>query len=394
MKFIYDKLHTIGKNFEKGGKFQKYYPLYEAIESFLFSTKNNTKKGAHTRDSLDTKRYMGIVIFALKPALAFGIFNTGYQAHLAGGLSLDLLPVILTGLKLVLPLIVVSYAVGLFWEFLFSIVRGHEINEGFLVTGLLFPLILPASMPLWQAAVGISFGVIVGKEVFGGTGRNFLNPALTARAFLFFAYPSKISGEVWTAIVVAKDKVVDGFSGATALAVAAAAPKSVAVEQSLESAGFTLSKLFWGFVPGSIGETSVIAILLGAGLLLITGIGSWRSMLGCVLGLVGMTMVLNIFATPESVPFLHLSPLWHLTMGGFAFGAVFMATDPVSSPALKQSHLIYGILIGVLCVIIRCVNPAYPEGMMLAILLMNVFAPLIDHVILQKKLKRRVPNVI
>jgi len=382
------------KHFEKGGKYEKFYPFFEAFQSFAFSTKNVTKSRVHVRDSLDTKRYMALVILSLKPALAFGIYNAGYQAFKAAGLPLEFVPVFLHGLKLVLPLIIVSYAVGLFWEFIFAVVRGHEVNEGFLVTGLLYPLILPPTMPLWQAAVGITFGVIVGKEVFGGTGRNFLNPALTARAFVFFAYPAQLSGEVWTNLNLAKDRLVDGYSGATALAVAAAAPSNTNPETALLDAGFTLKDMFFGLVPGSIGETSMLFILLGAGLLLITGVGSWRTMLGSLIGAVGMVLIFNAFAGPNSLAIFHLSPAWHLTMGGFAFATVFMATDPVSSPTLANSRFFYGLCIGVLGVIIRCANPAYPEGWMLAILLMNVFAPLIDHVNLQRKLKRRIPNVI
>lgn len=394
MKFLVDLLNKQEKLFEKGSKLEKLYPLFEAGYSFLLSTKAVATGRVHVRDALDTKRYMSIVITAIMPCLLFGIYNTGYQAHLAAGQALDLVPVILTGLKYVLPLVVVSYVVGLFWEFLFCIIRGHEVNEGFLVTGLLYPLILPPDIPLWMAAVGITFGVVVGKEVFGGTGRNFLNPALTARAFVFFTYPAYISGEVWTAITVTKDKLVDGFSGATPLAVAAAAKGSVDVHESLMSAGFTLKNMFLGFIPGSIGETSALMALVGAALLLITGVGSWRTMVGGVVGIFAMSGILMAFATDASLPMFMLSPVWHLVMGGFAFGIVFMATDPVSSPALEESKWVYGILIGALVVIIRTVNPAYPEGVMLAILLMNVFAPLIDHVFVQRRVKKRVPNVI
>jgi Na+-transporting NADH:ubiquinone oxidoreductase subunit B len=394
MKFIKDFFNKNEHNFEKGGKYAKLYPMYEAFYSFLLSTKAVTKSRVHVRDSLDTKRYMSIVLLALKPVLFFGIFNAGYQAHKAVGMTLDFWPVFITGAKLVLPLVIVSYAVGLAIEFLCCIVRGHEVNEGFLVTGMLFPLTLPPTLPLWQAAVGIAFGVIVGKEVFGGSGRNFLNPALTARAFVFFAYPAQISGEVWTKLLGSKEQLVDGYSGATALSVAAASKSVATVEQSLVEAGFTVKDLFLGFVPGSIGETSVLCILIGAFILLVTGVGSWRTMLGCLLGAVSMVFVFNAFAGPETIGFFGVGPLWHLTMGGFAFATVFMATDPVSSPALESSRFIYGFLIGVIGMIIRVANPAYPEGWMLAILLMNVFAPLIDHVVLQRKLKKRMPNVI
>jgi Na+-transporting NADH:ubiquinone oxidoreductase subunit B len=393
MKFLEKWLDAVEPLFEQGGKFQKLYPVFEAMQSFLFSTKSVTQSGAHVRDSLDTKRYMSIVIVALTPALLFGIYNTGYQAHAAAGLSMSFLPIVMTGLKYVLPLVIVSYAVGGTCELLFSIVRGHEINEGFLVTGLLYPLIVPPTLPLWQAAVGIVFGVVVGKEVFGGTGRNFLNPALTARAFLFFAYPAQISGDsVWTA--VSKADAIDGYSGATALSVAANVPYGQPIIENLEAAGFGLWNLIVGLIPGSIGETSVLCALIGAFVLIVTGVGSWRTMVGCVVGVVVMGGILNLIAGPDKMAFFDLPIIYHLSMGGFAFGAVFMATDPVSSPALETSKWVYGFLIGILVVIIRVINPAYPEGMMLAILLMNVFAPLIDHLLIERHVKTRIPNVI
>lgn len=394
MKFLAEIVDKLEKNFEKGSKLEKFYPAFEAFQSFLFLPKTLTKKGPHVRDALDTKRYMSIVIVSLLPALLFGIFNVGYQAHMAAGQTLDFMPLMITGLKAVIPLVIVSYAVGLGWEFLGAIIRGHEINEGFLVTGLLFPLTLPPTMPLWQAAIGITFGVIVGKEVFGGTGRNFLNPALTARAFLFFAYPSRISGEVWTKLLVPNNQLVDGYSGATALSVAASQAVGTDVHSALVTAGYTWQKLFIGLVPGSIGETSVICALIGAAILLITGIGSWRTMLGGVLGMVVMSSIFNLTAGPDSLPILSLAPQWHFVMGSFAFAIVFMATDPVSSPHINKSRFIYGLGIGMLGVIIRCINPAYPEGWMLSILLMNVFAPYIDHLVLQSQLKKRIPNVI
>jgi Na+-transporting NADH:ubiquinone oxidoreductase subunit B len=382
------------KHFVKGGKFERLYPLYEAGASFLFSVKETTQSNVHIRDSIDTKRFMTMVIIALTPCILFGIYNSGYQAHKAAGLSLDLLPVLITGATLVLPLILVSYAVGGTIELLFALIRRHEINEGFLVTGILYPLTLPATLPLWQAAIGIAFGVIVGKEVFGGSGRNFLNPALTARAFVFFTYPAYISGEVWTAAVKGKDFLVDGWSGATALAVAAATEAPLKASDALNDAGFSLFNSFIGLIPGSIGETSVPLILLGATFLIVTGVGSWRTMVGSVLGATLMTLILNAVAGPSSSAFLGLSPIWQMSIGSFAFATVFMATDPVSSPSLEISRFIYGFLIGVLGIIIRVINPAYPEGWMLAILLMNVFAPLIDHVVVSMKTKKRIPNVV
>lgn len=394
MKVIITIFERAKANFHHGGKYEKWYPLFEAFQTFLYLPKILTKKGPHVRDALDTKRYMSIVLFSLKPVLLFGIYNTGYQSQLAAGLSTDIVSSMIVGSLAVIPLLIVSYGVGLGIEFLSSILRGHEVNEGFLVTGMLYALILPPDIPLWMAAVGIAFGVVIGKEVFGGSGRNFLNPALTARAFLFFTYPAYMSGDaVWTYMTVAKDQLIDGFSGATALAVAAAT-KTGSAADALIDAGFTIQKLTIGLVPGSVGETSVIAVALGAILLLVTRVGSWRTMLGCILGLVGTIMMFNAFAGPNNIPYMQLGPVWHIVMGGFAFGAVFMATDPVSSPHTEGAKLWYGILIGFLAAVIRVINPAYPEGMMLAILLMNVFAPLFDHIVIQKRLKKRIPNVI
>ncbi|MEK9657169.1 MAG: NADH:ubiquinone reductase (Na(+)-transporting) subunit B [bacterium] len=394
MKLVISLLKKQEALFAKGSKLERFYPLFEALESFLVSTKLVTKNQTHIRDAIDTKRYMIIVVLALIPCTLFGIYNAGYQAHLAAGWNLDFISVFLTGARYVVPIILVSYTIGGLWETLFAVVRKHEINEGFLVTGLLFPLTCPPNLPLWQVALGITFGVVIGKEVFGGTGRNFLNPALTARAFVFFTYPVQISGEVWTALPVAKEKLIDGYSGATALAVAAQTSIGSNVMNTLKEAGFTLYKLFFGLIPGSIGETSVFCVLLGAGLLLLTKIGSWRIMLGSLIGAIGTVLLFNLCSGPDSLPFYHIGPFWQIYMGSFAFATVFMATDPVSAPDLEESKWVYGLLIGSMGMIIRVVNPAYPEGWMLAILLMNVFAPLIDHIILQRKLKKRIPNVI
>ncbi|MBT5954004.1 NADH:ubiquinone reductase (Na(+)-transporting) subunit B [bacterium] len=395
MKFLLKLLQDQEKLFKKGGKLEKLYPLFEAQYTILFSQKTVSKTRVHIRDFLDTKRYMITVVLALLPCMLFAIYNSGYQAHAAANLSLEHVDIIKTGLQVYIPLLLVTFVVGGFWEVIFSVVRKHEINEGFLVTGMLFPLIMPAGIPLWMVAMGISFGVVIGKEVFGGTGRNFLNPALTGRAFLFFTYPAFMSGDgVWTHMVAAKDKLVDGFSGATPLAVAALSPTGESVSSDLASAGFSVSNMFWGFIPGSMGETSVFCVLIGAAILIITGIGSWRTMLACVVGAVSMSALFNAVASPDSVAMMSVTPIQHLVMGGFAFGAVFMATDPVSSPSQKLSKLIYGFLIGAVAIIIRAVNPAYPEGMMLSILLMNVFAPVIDHFVMNAKLKKRIPNVI
>lgn len=382
------------EKYSKSGPNGRWHETYHAIYTFFYNNHIKTNTNVHIRDGVDTKRYMVLVIIALIPALLFGIFNAGYQARLAVGLDVDdYMAVILAGASLVLPLVAVSYGVGLAIEFMFASIRGHAINEGFLVSGLLYPLILPVTIPLWQAGLGIAFGVIVGKEVFGGTGRNFLNPALTARCFVFFTYPSQMSGEIWTGVLNAKDQIVDGFSTATPLAIVAFSEKGIDGTKALEEAGFGLSNLIIGLVPGSVGETSIIAILLGAGILLFTGVGSWRTMLSALIGALFVGYLFNAFGDPESA-FLSLPPLWHLSMGSFAFAVVFMATDPVSSPTNNGAKLIYGFLIGCMGMIIRVMNPAYPEGWMLAILLMNVFAPLIDHLVLEYKKSKRIPNLV
>ena len=389
MKFIEKALDGIRPQFEKGGRLEKLYPLYEAADTFLFTPAEVTSKGPHVRDALDMKRLMSIVVLAILPCLLFGIYNTGFQSLTARGLSTDYLSCIWIGLKAVLPIIIVSYAVGGFWEVIFAVTRRHEINEGFLVTGLLFPLTLPPTIPLWMVAAGVTFGVVIGKEIFGGTGMNVLNPALTARAFVFFAYPAHISGDrVWTLLDLSKDRLIDGYSGATPLLVAANATGPGAFS-SVENAGFMFRDLVIGTVPGSIGATSVIACLIGAAILILTGIGSWRIMLACVFGAVGMSWMMAGAAGPESAGIMSLPAAWHMAAGGFLFGTVYMATDPVSATATRGGEWIYGFGIGALCILIRAVNPAYPEGMMLAILFMNVFAPLIDYVIIQGHFRSR-----
>ena len=375
-------MKKIGKLFGKGKPLEKLYPFYEAIDTFLLTPGKRTTKAPFVRDFIDLKRVMISVVIALIPCILMGIYNTGYQIQMAKSLIPTLGECFWLGSLKVLPIIIVTYAVGGFWEGLFSVIRKHEINEGFLVTGILYALILPPTIPLWQVAVGISFGIVIGKEIFGGTGMNVLNPALTARAFVFFAYPAQMSGDaVWAAI--------DGFSQATPLAVVAIAEKGSSAVAALSQAGYTFKDVFLGFIPGSIGETSTLACLIGLAFLLITRIASWRIVVGCALGLIGMSMVFFIFKGENSLAFFSLPPYWHMVLGGFAFGSIFMATDPVSSSATETGKWIYGILIGILVVLIRMINPAYPEGVMLAILFMNVFAPLIDHFVVQQNIKRR-----
>jgi len=399
MKFLFDFMDkNIAPLFEKGGKFERLYPLYEAGDTFTRTSGDVTPGAPHVRDSIDQKRLMVFVIYALLPCLFFGIWNAGNQFNIANGVEdATLATDLLRGAAMVLPIVMVSYMVGGIWEVLFALVRRHEINEGFLVTGMLFPLVLPPTLPLWQVAVGISFGVIIGKEIFGGVGYNILNPALTGRAFLFFAYPAQISGDlVWvgTAKTALDNSIlgtvaenIDGVTQATPLAVAAAAEKGADAIAALNDAGFTLWNMVAGNIPGCIGSTSVIAILLGMVFLVITGIASWRVMVSGIVGCIAMGALFNVL--PLDNAFAALPFAYHLVMGGFLFGLVFMATDPVSCSATKTGKLIYGFFIGALTVLIRVVNPAYPEGAMLAILFMNVMAPLIDHFVVQAHIKKR-----
>jgi Na+-transporting NADH:ubiquinone oxidoreductase subunit B len=390
LKFIKNLSEKLAPKFEKGGKYEKFYALFEVIDTFFLTPSSRTTKGPHIRDQIDSKRYMITVVVALFPAILFGMYNIGYQAALAKGMTTTLAENLWNGFLVMLPVIIVTYAVGLGIEIFIALIRKHEVNEGFFVTGILFVLVLPPTIPLWQVAVAVAFGVIIGKEVFGGTGMNIFNPALTARAFIFFAYPGKISGDkVWTAIDLAKDKLIDGYSGATPLLVASSAGDGSSATAAIQSAGFTFEKMFFGFIPGSMGETSFLAILIGALILLITGVGSWRIMTAVTVGGIGTAFLMNLAAGPTSPSMFTLPPHWHLVMGGFAFGAVFMATDPVSASGTNTGKWIYGILIGVLAVLIRTVNPAYPEGMMLAILFMNVFAPFIDYYVVKANMRRR-----
>lgn len=385
MKPLRKLLDKVKPNFVKGGKLEKFYPAFNAFETFLFVPDHTAPAdGAHVRDAIDLKRTMILVVLSLVPCLLFGMWNVGYQHHKAIGIiDASLMDNFIFGAGKVMPLVIVSYVTGLTVEFIFAIIRKHTINEGFLVSGMLIPLVMPVDVPLWMVSVSTVFAVIIGKEVFGGTGMNILNPALTARAFLFFAYPTKMSGEeVWINTTLEKgEKLVDGFSGATPLGDAAAgfADKIPGIQES-----------FLGFIPGSVGETSTLACLIGAAILLYTGIGSWRIMLSVFIGGYVMAFIFNIFGTST---LMQLTPLHHLVLGGFAFGAVFMATDPVTAAQTNTGKYIYGFLIGLFAILIRVFNPAYPEGMMLAILFMNIMAPLIDHYVVQANIKRRLKRV-
>ena len=394
MKLIADLFDKSRPHFERGGSLARLNPLFDAIETVFLSTGVTTQKDSHVRDSLDLKRFMSFVLVALVPTCVFGIYNAGYQSNMASGASLSLWAAFSKGLFIFLPLLMVSYGVGLFWEVLFASIRKHPISEGFLVTGLLFPLTLPPTMPLWQAAVGISFGVVIGKEVFGGTGRNILNPALTGRAFLFFAYPGKMSGDaVWAVVDGVKTGAVDAFSGATPLSIAGLANAQEKIEAVLNAADYPFIRLLLGLYPGSIGATSALLCLVGAILLMVVGIASYRIIVGGILGVLFTGYLLNFVAGDTSSAWLSLNPFYHLVMGGFAFGIAYMATDPVSAPGMDKARWVYGFLIGMLTVLIRVFNPAYPEGIMLAILFMNLFSPLLDHIEIKLRIKKRVINV-
>jgi Na+-transporting NADH:ubiquinone oxidoreductase subunit B len=390
-------LDSAAPHFEKGGRFQKMYPLYEAVDTGLFSPPNVTNNTSHVRDGIDLKRIMITVWVCTFPAMFFGMYNIGLQANLAiaGDATLiegwreiliqllgaghdagSIFDNIAFGAAYFLPVYAVIFLVGGFWEVLFATVRRHEVNEGFFVTSVLFALILPPSIPLWQAALGITFGVVVGKEIFGGTGKNFLNPALTARAFLYFAYPAQLSGDsVWTA--------ADGVSGATPLSLA----NEGGIQNILDS-GITWMDAFLGTIQGSMGETSTLAILIGGAVLLTMRIASWRIVAGVMIGMVVTSMLFNLIGS-DTNPMFAVDWTWHLVMGGFAFGMIFMATDPVSSSMTFMGKYLFGALVGFMAVMIRVVNPAFPEGIMLAILFANLFAPLIDHFVVQANIKRR-----
>ena len=398
MKILRKILDSQKPHFAKGGKFEKFHYLFEAGETFMFVPNDVTpKKGAQIRDAIDLKRLMMTVVIAMIPCLLFGIWNVGHQHYISIGQSVSFIDKILVGSKQVLPIVLVSYLAGGLVEVVFSTIRRHPINEGFLVTGMLIPLIMPPNIPLWQVAVATIFAIVIAKEVFGGTGMNILNVALTARVFLYFGFPSDISGDVWTYYGENRNEVISGYSGATPLSIGA---ETVNKEESnsvvnlmdeyssdvqVESF-YSFENMLIGSIPGSIGETSALMCLIGAFILIFTGVASWKIIFSVFVGAYFMGMIFNLIGLNE---FMLLPPHYHFVMGGLAFGAVFMATDPVSAAQTETGKWIYGFMIGLLTVLIRIFNPAYPEGIMLAVLFMNVFAPLIDFYVVDANKKRR-----
>jgi len=373
MNFLRKSLDNLKKPFAKGQKLEKFAPALNAFDTFLFVPNHTTKKGAHIRDAVDLKRTMVTVIIALLPALIYGIYNTGYQYYIQTAESFTFLDAFIHGSWKIVPMIIVSYVVGLSIEFGFAVYRGHEVNEGYLVTGLLIPMIMPVDIPLWMVSISTAFAVLVAKEAFGGTGMNILNPALTARAFAFFAYPTYMSGnKVW----VSEATSIDAISGETILGALAAG----------EKVNYSMMEMFQGSIPGSIAETSTLWVAVGALILILTGVGSWRIITGGIIGAAVMGLLFNLWGANELMSFSWMN---HLVVGGFAFGIVFMATDPVSAAQTTKGKWIYGILVGIFCIMIRVFNPAYPEGVMLAILLMNVFAPTIDHYVVNGNINKR-----
>ena len=393
-----DKLDQLHPLFVKGGRLEKYYPIYEAVDTFLYSPNDQTLTSPHIRDGIDLKRVMIYVWLAVMPCVFVAMWNTGLQANTAllnlgvesvdgwrGGLfsllggavdPTSFWSNLIHGAVYFVPIYFVTFAMGAVWEIMFATVRGHEINEGFFVTSILFALIVPPTTPLWMVALGISFGIVIGKEVFGGTGKNFLNPALTGRAFLYFAYPASMSGDsVWTA--------ADGFSGATPLGIAA-----LGGVEAVQEAGYTLGASFIGTIQGSLGETSTLACLIGGAFLMLAKIASWRIVAGMFLGMAATATLFNIIGS-DTNPMFGMNFLWHFVLGGFAFGMMFMATEPISASMTNTGRWIYGAMIGFMTVLIRVVNPAFPEGVMLAILFCNIFAPLIDYFVVQANIKRR-----
>jgi Na+-transporting NADH:ubiquinone oxidoreductase subunit B len=403
MKGLREYIDHLEPHFEKGGKYEKWYALYEAVTTIFYTPGHVTQNASHVRDNIDLKRIMIFVWACTFPAMFWGMYNVGYQAveamNAAGATEIsgwqgwamalfgaeyskDVLNAMFLGSLYFVPIYATAFIVGGFWEVVFASVRGHEINEGFFVTSILFALILPPDIPLWQVALGISFGVVVAKEIFGGTGKNFLNPALAGRAFLFFAYPTEMSGQVWN--------VVDGYSGATPLAEATTGSMTALFNQSFFDAINSTEWLnaFYGLEAGSIGEVSTLMILLGGAALVYCKIASWRIITGVMLGMVGTTLLFNSIGS-DTNPLFAMPWHWHLVTGGFAFGMMFMATDPVSASLTNKGKFYFGAIVGIMCVMIRVANPAYPEGMMLAILFANLFAPLIDHFVEQANIKRR-----
>ena len=373
MNFLRKSLDNIKKPFGKGEKYERFAPAINAFDTFLFVPNHTTNKGAHVRDAVDLKRTMVTVIIALLPALIYGIYNTGYQYYIQTGEAFTFLDAFIHGSWKIVPMIAVSYIVGLTIEFIFAIYRGHEVNEGYLVTGLLIPMIMPVDIPLWMVAISVAFAVLIAKEAFGGTGMNILNPALTARAFAFFAYPTYMSGnKVW----VSEAGNVDAISGETILGSLAAG----------NNVNYSFFEMFQGAIPGSIAETSTLWVAVGALILIFTGVGSWRIIVGGIGGAAIMGFLFNLWGANALMSFDWMN---HLVVGGFAFGIVFMATDPVSAAQTNKGKWIYGIWVGIFCILIRVFNPAYPEGVMLAILLMNVFAPTIDHYVVEGNINRR-----
>jgi Na+-transporting NADH:ubiquinone oxidoreductase subunit B len=373
MNALRKRLDALKKPFGKGQKLEKFAPAINAFDTFLFVPNHTTKKGAHIRDAVDLKRTMVTVIIALMPALIYGIYNTGYQYYSQMETPFTFIEAFIHGSWKIVPMIIVSYVVGLSIEFGFAVYRGHEVNEGYLVTGLLIPMIMPVDIPLWMVAISTAFAVLIAKEAFGGTGMNILNPALTARAFAFFAYPTYMSGnKVW----VSEATNVDAISGETILGTLAAGG----------DINYSMFEMFQGAIPGSIAETSTLWVAVGALILIVTGIGSWRIITGGILGAAIMGLLFNLWGANALMSFSWMN---HLIVGGFAFGIVFMATDPVSGAQTNKGKWIYGVLVGILCIMIRVFNPAYPEGVMLAILLMNVFAPTIDHYVVNGNIKKR-----
>jgi Na+-transporting NADH:ubiquinone oxidoreductase subunit B len=393
MKFLRKYLDKIKPNFEPGGKFSMFQSVFDGFETFLFVSNKTARSGVHIHEAKDSKRAMSIVVIALIPCLLFGMFNTGYQHYLAIGANPGFWMTFIYGLLAVLPIIVVSYVVGLGIEFVVAQWKGHEIQEGFLVSGMLIPLIVPVDTPLWMVGLATAFAVIFAKEIFGGTGFNIWNVALIARAFLFFAYPTKMSGEVFvrtgSTFGIGKGEIIDAFSGATPLGQIGSASTSIQITGTL---GNPLSywDLFLGLIPGSVGETSKLCILLGAIILLATGIANWRTMLSVFAGGI---LTVWLFNAIGSTPAMQVNPLEQILLGGFTFGAVFMATDPVTSPRTQNGKYIFGFLIGMFAMMVRVLNPGYPEGMMLAILFMNSFTPLIDYYVVESNISRRMKRM-